>query len=296
MFDKEYLDGLDERMEIARRLLRVRDAEALLNEASRLDNFNVNLLYGYVRSFVRLAYLGDVREAALQLGTTRQSIKRHVLELENLLEAQLFETIGATSRLTNMGALWLPRAQEFFELAGAFLNRKGSNQAQYRSTQLPLRMLLRDPSNSELLRSFALSWMQDGQSTRSRCYSSYKDHCILYERVAGSWQSREIGKNSAFSKRFGPNITKKSEKKKLSEMQTGSDLHDEISLLLDGVYTRGGLHFSEVACNLYNSAGTQREPVLYQRLLAELTDQDDRPVVASIIQLIDPLQTNQEHD
>lgn len=294
MLDNNYLDSLDERMGIARRLLRSQDAEALLDAASRLDNFNVNLLYGYVRSFVRLAYLGDVRDVALQLELTRQSIKRHVLELENLLEAQLFEQVGAASKLTSMGALWLPRAQEFYELAGAFLNQKGANQAMYRSSQLPLRMLLRDYSNSELLRDFATSWMQGGQSTLSECYSRLKEHCILYERVAGSWKSREIGKLSAFSMRFGVDIAKESENKKLSEMKTGSDLHDEISLLLDGIYTRGGLHFSEVACNLNDASGLTREPILYQRLLAELIDQDDRPVVASIIQIIDPHQTNPE--
>ena len=79
-------------------------------------------------------------------------------------------------------------------------------------------------------------------------------------------------------------------------METGNDIGDEILLLLDTVYTRGGLHFSEAACFLKNANLTSRAPAFYQRLLAEMIDEHGRPVVASIIEVTDPLRTNPMHD
>lgn len=292
----DYLDCLDERIEIARRVLRKTDPSDFLEQAAKLEGFNVNLLYGYVRSFVKLAYMGDVRQVSKHLDITRQSIKRHILELENLLDAQLFERVGTSSALTSMGTLWLPRAQEFFELSASFLNRRGSNQAHYQSTQLPFRMLLKDQSNSSMLRDFAKAWLQSEQDLSDSCIQPFLSHCIVYERKSGAWVSREIGAKSAFSRWFGTEITIRSKGQRLSKMETGGDLQDEISFLLDGVYTRGGVHFSEVACNLHKPGEADRCPVLYQRLLAELSDKDGQPVVASLIDLIHPHQTNPELD
>ncbi|MEM7751763.1 MAG: LysR family transcriptional regulator [Pseudomonadota bacterium] len=288
------LDTLDERVNIARRLLRHQDPTALLDHAQGLDGCNINLLYGYVRSFVRLAYLGDVQKVADGLGITRQSVRNHILELENLLEVQLFDKIGAMSRLTSMGALWLPRAQEFHELAGAFLRRRGSNSAHYHSTQLPLRMLMNDETNSAQLREFARAWMQGVNRVDISEFKHFEPYCIVYERREGAWVSRSIGQNSAFASWFGADVAKNSEGKKLIDMETGSDLQDEVSFLLDGVYTRGGLHFSEVACNLLRPGWMERRPALYQRLLAEMIDECGQPVIASMIELIDPLQTDLE--
>ena len=157
-------DTLDERMRIARNVLRVGNPEIFLAEAEKLDTYNQNLLFGYVRSFLHLAYCGDVQIAADSLGTTRQSVKRHIVELENLLEVKLFNRIGASSKLTSMGTMWLPKAQEMRDVAAGFFLRKGREEARYQSTQLPLRMLLHDQSNSQLLRSFAQMWMQGDKS------------------------------------------------------------------------------------------------------------------------------------
>lgn len=284
----DFLDGLDERLDIARRLLRTPSPSKLLEQANRLDNFNVSLLYGYVRSFVSLAFTGDVEVAARSQGQTRQTVKRHILELENLLETALFEQVGARSRLTEMGALWLPRAQEFSELASAFLNRKGLNDAEYRSTQIPLRMLLNDGTNSQQLRHFALCWMEGEKSICSGWFEEFSSSCIVYRRIHGAWGARSIGSKSAFRLWYGAEMAQQSEGKTLENMASGDDLGGEVNFLLDSVYTRGGLHFSEVACKLDKPGSAFRVPVLYQRLIAEFIDELERPVVVSIIRFIDP--------
>lgn len=286
MFDHLEGDCLDDRMAVARRLLRMKNPTEFVERACRLDNFNINLLFGYVRSFVRLAYLGDVNIAAKELGVTRQSIKRHIHELENLLECELFSHIGSPSRLSERGVLWMPRAQEFIELSGVFLNRRGVAKAEYQSTQLPLRMLMRDSSNSALLRAVANYWMQGNQATTGPEFTKFAEHTIIYERQSGTWAAKVIGVKSAFCQWFGPEIAKSSEGKTVAEMATGSDLRDEVSFLLDGVYTRGGLHFSEVSCKLQRPNVDGRVPVLFQRLLAEYVDELERPVVVSVIDII----------
>ena len=123
-------------------------------------------------------------------------------------------------------------------------------------------------------------------------HSLVEDYCILYERKSGQRISRSIGGRAAFTDWFGNDIAQASEGKVLSQMHTGTDLENEVMLLLDGVYTRGGLHFSEVSCNLTGVEPGKRTPLLYQRLLAELVDRTGQPVVASIIQIIGLHQTD----
>lgn len=288
----EYLDSLDERMRIARDVLRKDSPDYFFERAKSLDDFNENLLFGYVRSFVKLAYLGDVQKVASSLGNTRQSVKRHILELENLLNAQLFEHVGTVSTLTSIGALWLPKAQEFFEVASAFLSRRGASRAEYQSSQVPLRMLLNDPSNSELLRQFARAWLAGDQTLSCSKLAPFIEDCVIYERQNGRWVSKKIGNKSAYYKWFGNEIALRSEGRLLEDMETGSDLEAEVAFLLDGIYVRGGLHFSEVACNLFAPGKYGRQPLLYQRLLAELLDEEQKPIVCSLIEIIDPRRTN----
>ncbi|MEM7291130.1 MAG: LysR family transcriptional regulator, partial [Pseudomonadota bacterium] len=83
-------DALDRRIELARRLMREGSAEQILDQALKRDNYNTTLLFGYLRSFVKLAQFSDVTLAAEALATTRQTVVRHICELENLLETKLF--------------------------------------------------------------------------------------------------------------------------------------------------------------------------------------------------------------
>ena len=102
----------------------------------------------------------------------------------------------------------------------------------------------------------------------------------------GRWASRRIGGRTAFADWYGNETASNSEGKPIVEMETGKDLGQEVTLLLDGVYTRGGMHFSEVACRLPGQDEGDRQPLLYQRLLAEAVDDAGVPVVNSIVQII----------
>mmetsp|Transcript_22284 Transcript_22284/g.35496 ORF Transcript_22284/g.35496 Transcript_22284/m.35496 type:complete len:107 (+) Transcript_22284:1356-1676(+) len=91
MTETVYSDTLEERLGLARKLLRLQSPKTFLNDASKLSNFNVNLLYGYVRSFVSLAYRGDIALTAKELKQSRHSVKRHILELECLTSAPMVQ-------------------------------------------------------------------------------------------------------------------------------------------------------------------------------------------------------------
>lgn len=287
------LDDLDKRLELARRVLRMENADAFLTEMGDRERYNANLLFGYVRSFVRLAYLGDVSIAARELETTRQTIGRHIMELENLLECTLFEAVGANSRMTEWGVLWLPRAEEIFDTCSALFSKKDKRNTEYRSTQLPLRMLLRDSSISKRLSAFAGAWMLGDKSLSCERMAQFHDHWITYERKKGTWCARSVGANSALSQFYGQDLATNSAGATIQQMISGTELRDEISFLLDSIYTRGGIHFSEVACRLIKPGTTEPITVLYQRVLVELSDENERPVVGSVIELMNLAQEDQ---
>lgn len=290
----DYLETLEARIEIKTRLLRTEDPSAILESADLLDSCDANLLYGYVRTFVKLAYSGNVNSVADRLGMTRQSIKNHIVQLENLLEAALFERVGTNSRLTDMGTLWLPRAQEFYEAASVFLRRTGAKNARYRSTNLPLRMLIKDETSSNLLRRFAHSYNLGANETDHPEFLQFREECIVYEVDQGAWGSQQIGSKTPFAQWFGVDAAQNSTGKPLSDMVTGDDLRDEISFALDECYLKGGLHFAEVACDYRTPNGDGRETVFYQRLLADMTKEKGRPQIVSLIDVVTHPQTSPE--
>lgn len=287
----DYVDTLEARLDTARRLLRSEDPAAIVRSAEGLAGANITLLYGYVRSFVRLSYNGNVDDAAQRLGLTRPTVQRHIVELENLLEVPLFERIGRSSKLTNMGVLWLPRAEEFLNVGAAFIRGERTNKASYRSTQLPFRALMSDESSSALLKSFAEAWLSGARQINAHGFQAHRSRCIIYQRQYGKWAALEINAESALAQWFGADRISASVGKPISEIETGDELQDEISFQLDRLYVQGGLLFSEIACNLHHPSEDARRPALYQRLLAEMVDEHDQPAIASMIAFIDPLPT-----
>ncbi len=284
MYISQGLDDLDGRMDTARRVLRMENPEQFIQNALDREKFNLNLLFGYLRSFVKLAYAGDIRRVAQDLDTSRQTVARHIHELENMLNADLFHELGVSSRLTERGVLWLPRALEICELARDFSLRCGANPADYQSTQLPLRMLFKDEASSSLLRSFVRKWeLSETKDTACSCFDDFRDCWIIYERRGGRWASREIGANSAFAQFYGTDFVRPG--MGLDEMAGADDMHDEVCFLLDSLYTRGGVHFSEVSCRAAKPGTQERQSILYQRALVEVSV-GDKPQIASVIEIL----------
>lgn len=288
-------DELEARISIAKALIREANPLDVLQSAEEGGSYNVHLLYGYIGSFVKLAYVGDVNLAAEALSVTRQTVKRHIVELEDLLDAQLFDVVASKSRLTSLGNLWLPRAQELMDVASAFLRRKTSANAAYLSTHIPLRHLFNGDDCSPDLRELAYAWKRSDFKLNSDEILPFLDRCIVYERQNGRWYTRSMGENAAFSQWFGKEEAQKSVGQPISDIATSEELYGEVNYLLDRVYTQGGLFLTEVACALGKPGHDQRVPVMYQRLMAELVDESGRPVVVSMISFIDP-QRDPERD
>ncbi len=226
---------LDNRIATARRVLDLDDPVGFLQSASDREGFNVGLLYAYIRAFVRLAQLGNVALVSRELGITRQTTARQIHELENMLGCTLFDRIGSVSTLTDQGALWLTRAQEVYELAMVFPKRGDGCPVDYRSVQLPLRSLRRDPNSPELLRDVVGAWMTGDRTMDCSELTQFSDHWIVYERRNGVWHSRVIGQQTEFARWFGRDATLASEGQSVPEMSGGYDLRDELSFVLDGV-------------------------------------------------------------
>lgn len=291
------VDELDDRLEVARRALRVDGVDEIIASAMNREKYNINILFGYIRSFVGLAAVKDVSVVADQFSTTRQTIGRHVHELENMIGCELFASIGARSELTDSGRLWTSRASEILDLAAPFMVGASVEGPRYRSTQVPLRVLLDEGSKSSpRLREFVNAWMRCDKRLASPDLARFCSELIVYERRNGAWYAKQIGENTALSDRYGIEDTTVGAGMRVTEIMSGADLHDEVSFLLDAVYTRGGVHFSEVSCRLVNPITGLREPMLYERALVELTDDLGKPVIASLIQVFDLPQGGQEPD
>lgn len=110
-----------------------------------------NLLFEMLRSFVELANTLNLSRATEVTGLTRQTLKRHISNLEELRGAPLFELVDRRYVLTSEGEAALPEAKALLERSVAWvraedpwvdgLQKVESADGHYSSRQLPLRAL-----------------------------------------------------------------------------------------------------------------------------------------------------------
>lgn len=276
------VEDRDWRVEMARVAFTAKNPRDVFEVAASAEGFSTNLLFGYVRAFVRLAYLRDVNSVAKEMKTTSQSISLQIRKLENMLECRLFEYVGVQSRLTPIGVAHLSRASEIFELACAFLSRRAATDAEYRYISLAMRELKHRDGAPQILRDFYSAWLTGSQSTSCPLLKSFKSNWILYERRAGVWYAREVGDYSSLAQWYGVEKTRSSAGLSVSDMISGSELSDEMSFILDSLFVKGGGHYSEVSCKLPKPGHEGSVHTVYQRVVVELVDDAGHPVFGSI--------------
>lgn len=258
-------------------------------KGAKPDRINSTLLFGIVRSFVRLAELKNVDIAAQEIGISRQSVTSQIRSLEQHLGEALFEKISTTSNLTVFGERWFPRAKKFLRNGNEFLdhsdgqsrNVKTADDYGYSAKLIPVRDI--PTSAPPLIAQAAALWKSPVRPITDSAFNAVRDKWVLYRKIAGRWHSKDIGKDSAFANFFGADAAIVSSGLSVTDMTSGLQLKDEMSFALDGVAERGGMQLFKVSCRLPEMLGGPLIDKRYQRLLMESYIPGGEVVVVSII-------------
>ncbi|WP_424939343.1 LysR family transcriptional regulator [Aliiroseovarius sp. S253] len=173
------------------------------------------LLYEMLRSFASLAQTLNLSKTVKNLGSTRQTVRRHIDHLEEYMGNPLFSFENRQYKLTETGENALKEAEELLARGEAWLNSESRHvlglhylalqegKIPYFLQQHPLTSLW--DNSSELLKFGFHSWAQSEGELESPSFASLRPYLMVfrYNPQNGDWICTEVGDKSSFATWFG---------------------------------------------------------------------------------------------
>ncbi len=247
-----------------------------------------------LRAFVVLSERLNLSKACEELGATRQTVRRHIAELEAIKGQPLFyvedrqyhltdfgagsiddakfilrqiETWSGQSPLVRNSSLWLeksqytdPQGREFFSQQHPIFK--------IASTGLPI------------MKSALAAWGNAQTQIESDAMAQIRPYLVVFRKSANGWVFVEVGKHSAYSQWFGWVWSKSAIGKLLQEDNAGDDYNEFIAGAYARIYDEGGIRLDHVFAYIPKEGFDDPVPVRLQRLLLGCVFPDGTPGLA----------------
>ena len=241
---------------------------------------NNGVTIAMMRAFVALSRTLNLSKACEDLGATRQTVRRHITDLEEILGEPLFEVVDRQYQLTTYGREILEEANALLMRidmwAGQSALKKNTDQGlekleftdsdgnrflsqQHAVSQIAL-------SGLPIMKKSFVAWAKAETQIEHSAMEEIRPYTVLYRKGPSGWVFVEIGEKSAYSKWFGWAWSRSAIGKLISD----DNLPDEYDEFAGGAYTRiyneGGARLDHVYAQLPKDGETLM-PVTFQRLL-----------------------------
>lgn len=236
-----------------------------------------SILFELLRSFTTLARTLNLSHAVKDLGSTRQTVRRHITQLEEMRGTPLFDVIDRQYRLTEAGRQALPEAEDLLARGTAWAGgHAGHNNGlftvdyrdkggmEYHLQQHPVSRVW--SGKSELLRAAVQCWASARGEIESQEMAAVRPYLLVYRRHGDSWLCCEIGEESAFSSWFGWVKARSSIGAMVDSMPGGSMIAALMEAPLSSIWNSHGLRLDHIYTRIPREAGGQRIPMSFQRL------------------------------
>jgi hypothetical protein len=248
----------------ARRVTRQTESHALLHEM--------------IRSFTTLARTLNLSHAVKELGSTRQTLRRHIALLEEMKGVELFEVRDRQYHLTEAGRRALPEAEDILSRGTSWLNRDVGHVDglellskvlpdgwYFHQRQRPISDIWR--SKRPLFREMVKSWTLAHGELEHEALQHVRPYMMVFRDTPQGWLSVEIGDENAYVSWFGWSRARSSIGRDVGKMPGGDDFARLLSAPFEEVkYTRG-LRLDHVCTMLPRVENGPMIPLSYQRLM-----------------------------
>ncbi|SPH22580.1 hypothetical protein ASD8599_03323 [Ascidiaceihabitans donghaensis] len=260
-----------------------------------LSDLTNPLLFEMVRSFSMLAQELNLSHAVAKLGSTRQTVRRHIATLEELKGEQLFRVVDRQYTLTEAGIRALPQAEEIIALGHAWLRGQSShvNGLQYLrhqedngwyfyQQQHALRSMW--DTDSALLRETVRSWIMCGGRIEAPEMQHIRPYLIIYRFTPVGWICVEFGDESFFVRWFGKQKALSSVGQTLGKMPGGNDFARMLNVAFQETDITHNPRLDHVRTMVPRSDGGQPMPVNYRRLMLSGAFPDGSSALLSLVE------------
>lgn len=254
-----------------------------------------SLLYEMMRSFAGLAETLNLSQAVEALGSTRQTVRRHIAQLEDEMGFKLFDVQQRRYVLTEEGARALAPAQVLldqgsvwfrgqFEHVGGMLKFSfdDENGWIYHQQELPISMVW--SCKSALLRAAMQAWTLSHGQLETEHMAKIRPHIVAYRGNADGWICVEVGEQSFYSIWFGWAKARSSVGTPLNQFPGGSAVASLIDAPFQAIGVGHGIRVDQVVTKLpRGDSDGLHELVAFDRLLMGVTLPDGSPAIVSVV-------------
>ena len=236
------------------------------------------LLFEMIRSFVTLATTLNLSHAVAELGTTRQTLRRHIQQLEEAMNTALFEVDARRYVLTPEGADALPEAKDILVrgrmwLEGHTRHSSGLQRLTYTGPdgwfffqqQQPLSVIW--DGQSPMLQAALDVWTQSRGEIESEAFRAIRPYVLVYRDSPSGWLCTEVGEKSFYTQWWGWANARSSIGRPLKQFAGGPDFESMLNHTFREVEATSGVRLDEVVTTAPREEGGQVVPAAYKRLL-----------------------------
>jgi len=248
-----------------------------------------------LRSFATLARCLNLSQAVDELKLTRQTIRRHINELEARHGKPLFHLKNRQYELTKEGKAALAGAERLLSESETWLNTGGAFPEGMNHVANPIDenrwlYMQQHPINEMwktaplLLRSGIIAWTESEAKLRHKKLAHLLPYSMVYRPHNDDWLCVEVGDESSYASWFGKDKAQNSLGRHLSEDRPYNQMYEYLVHAYKVVAQQGGLWYDHVTARLPRKTDEEPEPVHYQRLVTGCTFPDGLPAVLVLVQ------------
>ena len=236
------------------------------------------LLYEMMRSFTVLARTLNLSHTVRELNSTRQTVRRHIAQLEELMGATLFAVDDRRYHLTARGEEALPEALEIMARCKTWalgdlrsvgglmrLSHEHPNGWAFYQQQQSLTQIWGE--ESPILRKVFHAWCSSRGELEHPEFQSLRPYILVYRDSPHGWICTELGQKSFYTKWWGWKIARSSIGRPLRQFPGGSEFEAMLTGPFREVRANGGVRLDEVVTQIPRSEGEKPTPLAYKRLL-----------------------------
>lgn len=243
-----------------------------------------------VRAFVCLSRHLNLSKACSELNTTRQTVRRHITDLEAIFDAPLFEVVDRQYQLTSHGDELLDEAKALLlrldSWAGqSFLKRnysEGLEKLEYtdadgnvfHSQQHPVSQIAL--KGLPIMKKAFVAWGNAETRIEHESMDEIRPYTVIFRKGPAGWVFVHVGKESAYARWFGWAWSRSA----IGKVMNDHNFSDEYKEFSRGAYSRiydeGGVRFDHISAHLPKDGGAP-QPGTFQRLLLGCVFPDGTP-------------------
>ena len=243
-----------------------------------------------LRAFVCMSRNLNLSKACQELGATRQTVRRHLTDLERIKGEPLFVVTDRQYQLTPFGQASLDGAKSLLlhldtwsgqsSLTKSFSDGLESSRfvddegRQLFSQQHPVSQI--GMNGLPLVRQAFVAWGNAETRIEHPAMESIRPYSVLYRKGPAGWVFVDIGTESAYAKWFGWAWSRSAIGKLMNEDNVGDEYNEFIAGAYSRVYDEGGVRLDHIFAYLPKDGGDHL-PVTFQRLLLGCVFPDGTP-------------------